>query len=459
LIPASANGHGSTLLADQKVNGFRAVRPAGSRQAAFVLQVFILTAFLLPSDTVIRVVGAEGYVASLVAMMLFLAWVVTAIFGYHDPVHTRYPVRGALGLLWITSLLSYAVAPFYGPNETQRLSADRWIMIWIGMSGVILMASEHVRAALDIFRVVRTLVWGATLSGLVAVLQFWFHWDLKPYLRMVLVGFTHDASYSGFQARDALMRVSGTANHPIELGVIAGMLLPLAIWLGLYDTERSMTRRWLPVAVIGMCIPMSVSRSAILAVAVSIGVFTILLPTVQRAWMTAFLPVGVVAIFATTPGYLRTIFNSFAGSSTDPSVTNRLNNYPRVTAALRQAPWLGRGGGTDLPPDATKILDNQYLKSAIELGSLGLFALCLYFFVPAIAALVARRRYADERFRGLCAAIAGACLAAGIGSYTFDAFSFAQFASVDAVVVGLSGACWLHARRLQPVSINSSGTK
>src|SRR4051812_28366222 len=73
------------------------VHPEGSRQAAFVLQVFILTVFLFPSDTVIRVIGAQGYVAGITAIVLFLAWAVTAILGFHDPVHTRYPVRGALG--------------------------------------------------------------------------------------------------------------------------------------------------------------------------------------------------------------------------------------------------------------------------------------------------------------------------------------------------------------------------
>lgn len=450
--PTSAGVQRGRRAADPVAGNYLALRPAGSRQAAFVLQLFIVTAFLFPSDTVIRVVGAQGYVAALVSVMLFLAWVVTVLLGYHDPIHTRHPVRGALGLLWIASLLSYAVMPFYGPNETQRLSADRWIMLWIGMSGVILLASEHLRAWSDILRVIRTLIWGAALSGCVAVLQFWFRWDLKPYLRMPLVGFEHDAAYSGFQARDALMRVSGTSNHPIELGVIAGMLLPLAIWLGFHDHGRPPVRRWFPVAVIGMCIPMSVSRSAILAVAVSLLTFTVLLPPVPRSWMLAFLPVGLVGIFATTPGYLSTILGSFTAGSNDPSITNRLDNYPRVLAALREAPWLGRGGGTDIAPDATKILDNQYLKSAVELGSIGVCALCLYFLVPAIAALAARLRFSDQPRRMLCAAIAGSCLAAAVGSFTFDAFSFAQFASVDAVVVGLSGACWLHARRLQPVA-------
>lgn len=423
------------------------VSVTGSRQAAALVQVFIVTAFVFPTDTVIKVIGAQGYVASLVSIVLLAGWLVTAVFGFHDPIHTRHPVRGALGLFWVASLLSFAAMPFYGPNETQRLSAARWIMLLAGMSGVILVTAELVKTPRDLLRVVRTLVWGAAFSGAVAVAQYTVAFDLKPYLRMALPGFQCDFAYSGFQAREALTRVSGTANHPIELGVIAGMLLPTAIWLGFHERGRSPVRRWAPVVLIGACVPMSVSRSAVLAIIVATVLFVALLPVVERAWLLGFVPVALIAVFATTPGYFRTITSSFDGAATDPSIANRINNYPRVLAAFRAAPWFGRGGGTDIAPDATKILDNQYLKSAIELGGFGLLALVLFFGVPALAALGARRATADQRTRSLCAAVAGGCLASLVGGYTFDALSFSQFASVEAVMVGLAGACWLGVRR------------
>jgi hypothetical protein len=435
------------LLRKGAVYGDKPKRQVTSRQAALMLQIFVIAAFVFPSDTVIRVIGAGGYVSSLIAMALFTAWVLMAIFGFHDPVHTRYPVRGALGLLWISSLLSYAAVPFYAPTQTQRLGADRWIMLLVGMSGVILVAAEHVRTPQEIVRVVRALVWGASFSAIVAVVQYWLLWDLKPYLRMALPGFDHAGAYGSFQARDALVRVTGTSLHPIELGAVAGMILPLAIWLAFYGEARSSTRRWAPVALIAMCIPMSVSRSAVLTAAASLTVYLVLLPVAQRAWLIVFMPVGVVAIFATTPGYLRTIFSSFSNATVDPSVTNRLNNYPRVLALVEEAPWVGRGGGTNIVTDATKILDNQYLNAAIELGILGVLAFCLYLFVPVVAALSSRRHCQEPSFRALCAAVAGGCLGAGIGSYTFDSFAFPQFVSVEALLIGLCGACYLYARR------------
>lgn len=419
----------------------------GSRQAALLLQVFVVVAFVVPSDAVLRVIGAAGYPAGIVAVLLFVGWLVTALLGGHDPIHTRHPVRGALGLLWICTLLSYAAMPWYAPSQTQQLSADRWVLLLIGLTGVILVGAELLRDPRDVLRVIRTLVWGATFSALVAMLQFWLRWDLKPILRQLLPGFEVTIEHGSFQGREALMRVSGTAIHPIELGVVAGLLLPLAIWLGMYDRKRPALRRWAPAVLIGMCVPMSVSRSAVLAVCVSMAVFVAALPARQRAWAIGCAPLALVAVFASTPGYLRTIAASFGAGTEDPSITNRLDNYPRVVALVRDAPWLGRGGGTFLPDDATRILDNQYLKTAIELGLPGLLALVLFFLVPVLAAAGARRRTTDEPLRSLTAALAGGCLAAAVGAYAFDAFSFAQFASVHAVVVGLAAACWLGTHR------------
>ena len=88
------------------------------------------------------------------------------------------------------------------------------------------------------------------------------------------------------------------------------------------------------------------------------------------------------------------------------------------------------------------ILDNQYLKTAIELGLIGVVVLVAFFLVPLISALVARRRSGDPELRLLCAALAGAALAAGVCSLTFDSLSFPMFTNVHALVIGLIGACW-----------------
>jgi len=48
---------------------------ASTRQHAVVLlQIFAITLMVFPSDTVIKAIGATGFVAALVAMFGFAAW-------------------------------------------------------------------------------------------------------------------------------------------------------------------------------------------------------------------------------------------------------------------------------------------------------------------------------------------------------------------------------------------------
>jgi O-antigen ligase len=92
------------------------------------------------------------------------------------------------------------------------------------------------------------------------------------------------------------------------------------------------------------------------------------------------------------------------------------------------------------------ILDNQYLKTAIEFGLVGVVVMLAYFLVPAFAALIARRRSGDPELRLLLAALAGSAFAGAICSGTFDSLSFPMFTNVQALVIGLIGACWRLAR-------------
>ena len=106
------------------------------------------------------------------------------------------------------------------------------------ITGMALVAAECLTSLHDVRRVLEGAVWGGAFCGVVAALQFWISLDIAPYLRE-LPGFSLNFDNPGIVDRAALNRVAGTAIHPIELGVVAGMLLPLAIYLAIYDTDRS----------------------------------------------------------------------------------------------------------------------------------------------------------------------------------------------------------------------------
>jgi hypothetical protein len=414
---------------------------ASRSHAVPMLQLFALTVMVIPSDAVINAIGAEGYAAALVGMFAFAAFLAATLLGLHDPLQHRHPVRGALCLLWLSVLVSYILMDRGALNLAQAAAADRLMMQLAVITGVALVAAECLTSLRDVRRALRALTWGGAFCGVVAALQYWIALDITPYLRE-LPGFSVNFENPAIVARDALNRVSGTSITAIELGVVAGMLLPLAIYLALYDTDRSARMRWAPVILIGLAIPTSVSRSAIISVGLACAVFVALMPARQRLIALCAAPFAVTAVFMSAPGVIGTLTTFFKAGTSDDSVMARVYDYPEVERLLSQAPWFGHGGGTYLPENPMYILDNQYLKTAVELGLVGVVVLAAYFLVPFISALVARRRSGDPDLRLLCAALAGAALAAGVCSLTFDSLSFPMFSNVYALVIGLIGACW-----------------
>jgi hypothetical protein len=411
-----------------------------------ILQLFALAVMVIPSDTVIRAIGAQGYAAALVGWFAFAALMAAVALGLHDPARHRHPIRGVLCAFWLSVLVSYVVMDRSALTAAQAAAADRFLMQLAIITGVALLAAECLTSLRDVRRVLRALNWGGAFCGVVAALQYWISLDITPYLR-ALPGFSMNFDHPEIDTRDALSRVFGTSITPIELGVVAGMLLPLAIYLAMYETERTAWKRWAPVALIALAIPSSVSRSAIISVALALSVLIVLLPTRQRLVALCLGPLGVAGVFMSAPGVIGTLTAFFGSASSDDSVRARLYDYPEVERLVHQAPWFGHGGGTYLVPENPNyILDNQYLKTAVELGLVGLVVLIAYFLVPLICALVARRYTSDPELRLLCAALAGAALAAGVCSVTFDSLSFPMFSNVYALVIGLIGASWRLAR-------------
>jgi O-antigen ligase len=406
-----------------------------------LLQLFALTVMVIPSDTVIRAIGAGGYPAALVGMFAFAAFVAATVLGLHNPLRHRHPVRSVLCLVWLAALISYVLMDRGALSVAEAASADRMFMQLAVISGVSLVAAECLTSLNDVRRVLTALCWGGAFCGVVAALQFRTSLDVTPYLRE-LPGFSLNFDTPAIVGRAALNRAAGTSIHPIELGVVAGMLLPLAIYLALHDTHRTAWKRWAPVALISLAIPTSVSRSAILAVTLALAVLVVLMPPPQRLVALCAMPFALVGVFMSAPGLIGTLTSFFRAGTSDSSIATRVSDYPLVERLVQDAPWFGHGGGTYIVDNAFHILDNQYLKTAVELGLIGLVALAAYFLVPTVAALVARRRSSNPELRLLCAALAGAALAATVCSFTFDSLSFPMFSNVYALVIGLIGACW-----------------
>jgi O-antigen ligase len=241
--------------------------------------------------------------------------------------------------------------------------------------------------------------------------------------------------------------VTGTALHPIELGVVAGMMLPIAIAVAMHDRTRSPLSRWLPVALIGLAVPASVSRAAVLATLLGTVLLVVSMPARARVTALVLFPVGAFLAVLVRPGYVTTLASFVGAGSDDSSVAARLVDYPMVQRMVAENPWFGTGGGTFMFHNTFEILDNQYLKSAIELGVVGMIGLLAWFLGPIFIGAAARRRATDPVLRALAGALTAAAAAGAVSSATFDSLSFNQFAGLHALVVGCIGAAWVLSRR------------
>jgi O-antigen ligase len=238
------------------------------------------------------------------------------------------------------------------------------------------------------------------------------------------------------------MRVAGTTMHPIELGVVSAMLLPLAVWRGLYDRKG---RKWLHWAVVGLLVAanaMTVSRSGLISLAIALVITIPFLPRVAKQWAAVVVPLTVAALFIGVPGLISTMLNASTAGSTDSSITYRTDDYPLALRMVADRPWFGSGPGTWIPARPKDNFDNEYLLVAVTMGVIGLIGFLAYLLVPALAALTAARNAQGQELKLLAAAAAAAGLISTVTSGTFDSMSFGVFALLCPFFIGLSGASW-----------------
>lgn len=414
-----------------------------------LLRLTVLTALVLPANMVLEPLGASGYVAMIVALVLFGVWAASALWNGHDAIGCRHPARIGLTLFWLTTILSYL--RMTGADTTARASADRWLLGLLAVTAIVCVTAETVTSTDRALVLVRTVIVGATVTSAVALWQFVFRVDPLDVVRSVMVGTVDNGGQTTFQQRGTLTRVAGNTFTPIELGVVTSMVLPLAVWRALVDRSAGRVARWLPCVLVTVACVLTVSRSAVLGLVVATAITVPFLPRHARRWAAIVVPTCVVGVFVAVPGLIATLASSIgADPSTDPSLATRVNNYPRVQAMIADSPWFGIGPATYLPDNALDLLDNQYLHSAVETGLPGALALVAVLVLPIVAAGTVACWARDPELRLLAAAVAAGCAVAAVSSAVFDSLSFPVFRIVWPVLVGLSGSVWLIARRTAP---------
>jgi polysaccharide biosynthesis protein PslJ len=418
-------------------------RPRRWLDAVGLLRMEALLLGVLPAGLVFGPLGGVGSPARVLGLGLFLLWACSA-FTPGLGVRACVPVRIVLALTWVSTLVSYVLLHFDAVNGVEVTSADTYLIQLLAFSGVALTAAECLRSKDEVLVVVRTAVFAAGFSAFVAILQFRPGIDISSWFAKIPF-LSANGTFGDIQARGGFNRPPGTAVHPIEFSVITATALAFAIHLFLYDGARPYWRRALTFGVIAVAVPISISRSALVAAAVVVVYFIVGAPPALRTRAFAFLGGFSVVIFVLIPGMIGTLKGLVTAGASDSSIATRTSDYAAVARYIRPHPWFGRGGGTFLP--SYRILDNQYLLTLIELGLVGLVCLIVLYFSISCLGRAARRHARsepDRSFSQMCAAAGMACL---VALFTFDALSFPTFTAFSALWLGIAGAWWACLRR------------
>jgi O-antigen ligase len=418
---------------------------AGARgDAVTVLSAYAALQIVLPMRYVIGPLGGAGAPARLFGLAIALWWAMAFLSQPWSRFTVRQLLRPLLALYLGGLWASYLVATLRPASSIEQLPADRGLLNALAWAGLTLVAMDGISSRARLDTLLRRLTVLGGLEALVGLAQFLTGRTLIEYLHLpglVDTGVATEALLN----RGNFTRPTGTATHPIEFGVTLSMLLPLALHYAMADRHRSLLSRWFPVVVIGSLLPLSISRSAIICTAVALAPLLAVWPPKLRR-LAALGAIGLLTLLVCTlPGLLSTFIELFAGVGQDSSTQSRTGSYELAWEFIQRTPVFGRGIGTFLP--RYRILDNQYLGSAIELGLLGVGALITLFVVGVVTSW--RVRTAAGRTTGMDAHL-GPALAAGLASaaVSFAFFDAYAFPIVPALVFLLLG-CAAALRRLE----------
>lgn len=411
--------------------------------AVVVLSVYVVLLELIPSTWTLPSLGAAGTVANVYALLALMWYLASWLAGRLLPAPGTRAVRIALLLFSVSILVSYTALAQSdrAPVQAETQAADRGLIVLAAWVGVVVVASAAITDLDRLKTLLRRLVVCGSFVGGLAIVEFMTRKDLLAKIHVP--GLQANGDISNLMVRGAFTRPSSTAAQPLELAGVLAMLLPFAIQQAL-DPERRHTgwaRRWLPVICIGGALPMTVSRTSMVAL---VTVLVVLIPTwtSRRRWgALGVIILGAGVMKLAVPGLIKTVLNLFSAflGSGDNSTQARTMDYAGVAQYFEQRPFFGRGWRTFIPA-LYRYTDNQYLLAVVEIGIVGALMIAVLYLTGIVCARRGRKLWKHEPTREIGQSFVAALAAALVVSATFDSLGFPMFAGVVFLLIGCAGA-------------------
>lgn len=406
--------------------------------AVTVLTFYVLLLMAIPSSLVFAPLGSAGGPATLLSVVLMIWYLMVRLHPGFELGTSCQPVRVA-GTVFLCSILaSYVLANRHFLPRIEQNGADRSIISVVGWLSVLIIAADGIDRVDRLKVLLSRITAGAAGLAMVGVFQFFTGVDVAKYI--VIPGLTVNQTPTDLLVRGGFNRPSATTAQPLEFAALMVIVLPLAIHQARFAPPELRIRRWLRVVLVGAAIPMTVSRTALVGLAVTA---VVLIPTwsrTDRRRAYAALLVSVAVILIAIPRLPITLISLFGQIATGSASTDsRTTAIAEALPYISQHIWLGRGFGT-FPPQIYFFTDDEYLSTLIATGVIGLCGLVGLFLTGWFVARSLRRRSEDVEVRDLAQCLAAAVAVAAACFGTFDVLSFAIASGLTFLIIGCVGA-------------------
>jgi O-antigen ligase len=398
------------------------------------LGVFLGLLFLIPARLVVPGFGAAGAPAALLALVM-LALLLIDRLGYRasdQSVAAPNPVSFALVIYVGFLLLTWGIGRTRTLTPLVGSNSDRALIALASLVGVFWFVLDRVRTSEAMLWLLDVMLVGSMFMCVIGVIQFYV--GIDPIASVRIPGLVDNGSAT-VDTRSIFNRPFGTALHPIEFGVVAASLLPIAWW----RAKNGSWWHWCAIVLLALGAMVSISRSAVLAGGIAVIVLILGSSWRDRLNLIATGLALVVVAGSVIPGLVGTILSLFGYVDDDPSIQARVERTPAVLRLIAEHPWIGRGFGT-FTIEQDLLLDNEIQKMTIETGIIGVALFLVLIVVVVWAALLPRQL--DPRLDGLGVALSASVLSVAISFYTFDAFFYHILMSTLFMNVALVAVLW-----------------
>jgi polysaccharide biosynthesis protein PslJ len=408
--------------------------------AALILLIWFvpIRTYSLPVDLPFNL---EPYRLFLLALVF--AWLIGLLAGRSrlSAAGHAYPLILLTAVLFATQIVNFdEINPVTGEPE-----AIKSLSFFLSFVIAFLLVTSTIDSVADMDKLVRMLVVGGGVVALATLYDSRFSYNVFDHLHQ-WIPLLEFQPREVDQERGGLIRVYGSAQHPIALSVALLMTIPLAIYLAGRASTVFRSRLWLGIAIVSLTGALAtVSRTTVVMAVVMVLVGLWLRGRALVRFWPLLLILPVVVHFV-APGAIGGIYKAFfpeEGLVTSlegragQGGSGRFADYGPGLDLWSSSPLVGIGIAeqlvpSDLPPGASSgaaetalIFDNQYLNTFVTTGVLG-FGAVLWFVWGGVLKLArtARRRIGQDS--DLVAACAMAAAGFGASMFLFDAFYFVQ---------------------------------